>query len=361
MACSIPSGSTSGQSAFYRVAVTDTANSQTYYTEIQGWLRHDIIVGCETFACPLLPKAEATGSIGSVTGQVLDLSASLGSTDLTSVLTGGSSYYVEITSGDNAGARLDIVGATAGTVTLATDNDVCSATAPYNTISGAAPASLDGDTFAIYAHRTLDSMFPTADYQSGNSVATSDRILIKRGSGWDIYWLYTNGAGPAYWDLDGDAQFSDMGADVVPVSQGLFVHKISADTEQHLCVGEVRTWNYCAPLCETDGCTLLAPGYPLDQSPTDLGILLSDGWDGDRNPERADKFLIWNGDGGADIGYTCYWLADAGVAPWQYWTVDGDASLPNKDATRVFLPSRSVFIKPKVARPDWCYPAPFTP
>jgi subtilisin-like proprotein convertase family protein len=358
----VPAGSASGTSAFYRIAVTDTSTSQTYYTEIQGWLRHDLVNGCETFACPLLPKAIATGFVGSVTGQVLDLSISLGTANLTALLTPGTAYYIEITSRDNEGHRFDIDARTASSITLANDSDLCAAAAPYNTKAGAAPASLTGDAFAIYPHRTIAGMFPTAGYQSGNSPSTGDRILIKRGNAWDIYWLYTNGAGPAYWDLDGDGSFSDMGADVVPVSQGLFVHRLGAPALAHLCVGEVRASAYCAPLCEADGCTLLAPGYPLNQSPEDLGILLADGWDGDRNPTIADKFLIWNGDSGADVGYACYWLADGGpTSTYRYWTVDGDVTLPNHDVSKVILRSRSLFMKPHAPRPDWCQPKPYTP
>jgi protocatechuate 3,4-dioxygenase beta subunit len=347
-----------GTSAFYRICAATT--TQTTYTEIQGWVRHNIVAGCATASCPLLPKAVLTGSIGTVSGQNLDLSSSLGSTSLTTLLAPGTSYFLEITSGDHVGHRFDIYSATASSIIVADDSDLCGAYEPYNTLVGAAPATLTGDSFAIYAHRSINELFPVQQYQSGNSVSTSDRILIKRGGAWDIYWLYTNGAGPAYWDLDGDGMFSDEGSDVVPPSQGFFVHKVSSDTEVTACIGEVRTWAYCTPLCEADGCTLVAPGYPVDQSPTDLGILLGNGWNGDADPTMADKFITWNGDSGPDNSYTCYWLADAGP-PYQFWTVNGDATLPNKDTSKVFLRTRSAFLQPMSPKPTRCQAPPITP
>ncbi len=355
----VTAATANGASAFYRVCVTLTATSEVTYTEIQGYVRHNIVSGCETYACPLLPRAVVSGNITSVTGQMLDVATSLGSTDLSGLLQPGQSYYMEITSGENEGQRFDIDAAGASTIILSTDADLCSAEAPYNTLVGAAPATLAGDSFVLYPHRTIAQLAPIADYQSGNSPATADRILVKRGGAWDIYWLYTNGAGPAYWDLDGDGTFADAGADVLPPSQGLFVHKVSADTETLACIGEVRIWDFCAPLCEADGCTLLAPGYPVDQCPEDLKMLLADGWNGDADPTLADKFIIWNGDSGADRGYLCYWLADS--APYQYWTLDGDVTLPNKDQSKVILRSRSTFLQPQTAKPTWCQPAPFTP
>jgi hypothetical protein len=88
-------------------------------------------------------------------------------------------------------------------------------------------------------------------------------------------------------------------------------------------------------------------------------MLLSDGWDGDVDPTLADKFIIWNGDSGADQGYTCYWLTDAPPL-FDYWTLNGDATVPNKDEEKVFKRTRSSFIQPKVAKPDWCQPPPYS-
>jgi hypothetical protein len=346
-----------GTGEFFRVVTGISTDIDTYCPEIVGYIRHDAVPGCETIACPLLPKAEFGGTIGSVTGQTISLTG-LTAQSLSPLLTPGAPYFIEITSGENNGNRFDVTGVGVNTLTLALDSDLCGAAAPYNTLAGAAPASLLGDTFVVYRHRTVNETFPSTDYQSGNSPATADRVLMKRGGGWDIYWLYTNGAGPAYWDLDGDAQFSDEGADVIPPSQGMFIHKLGSDTEQLICLGEIRQWNYCAPLCEADGCTFVAPGFPVDQSPADLQMLLSDGWDGDADPTLADKFIIWAGDAGVDQGYLCYWLTDAGPN-YKHWTLDGDSTVPNKNVEKTFKRTRSSFIQPKLPRPTWCHPPPY--
>lgn len=65
-----------------------------------GWQTANIKDFCQIYAGPLLNPCLVTGTISGVTGSVLDLTQAAGSQSLTTVLTGGASYYIEIMGGD---------------------------------------------------------------------------------------------------------------------------------------------------------------------------------------------------------------------------------------------------------------------
>jgi large repetitive protein len=340
----------------------DHAPDHIARTGTQGWTESAVGVGTRTYNNPYPHGAVFTGTVdasGGVSGQTLHMSTSAGATDLGTLLAPAAAYYLEVTAGANAGQRFDVVSAAGSTVTLAADTDLLAGTPPFNTLAGAAPASLAGNPVAIHRHWTLGEMFPTGRFLAAADPTAADEVQTFAKGAWTSYWLDANGGTPK-WVRDGDATLADQAATVLAPGQGMMVVKHTNGTPL-LVYGEVRENPFVRPL--GGGMNLVGGGYPVAQSATGPGsrrMDLAHGFAGSLDPASADTFSLWKGDAtpGAS-GYDIFYLYNPGTAP--KWVLSGDATLSPRDTEKLFLSDRSVFIGKQTDLLAYTMPSPWAP
>jgi hypothetical protein len=337
----------------------------TSYTETEGWKETPLELCCRTYNNPYLRETAFTGTVSGVSGQNLTFAVSGGSADLATVLTGGS-FYLEVTSGDNEGHRFDIASASGNTVTFVNDASLYSSTAPFNTLTGAPPSDLTGDSVVIRRHWTLDEVFPPSGFGASGSQSTADQVQVFSGGAWTIYWLYDENDGnpaTARWVDSADSGMADQGTTVIPPGQGMFFNNRTSVTSI-LAYGEVRPNDFIRPLAS--GNNLVGGGYPVDQSANSThgrAMNLAAGFFGSRDFKTADSFFVWNADNTIGAGgYSTYFLLNG--APVQpsiiRWVKIGDTAIVPRDSEILLRGNRSVFIRAKNPLPDYAIPSPWT-
>ena len=195
-------------SGFVRLSITlDDNPPQTVTTKPQGWLTHTVTPNCESFAFPFEDKPLYTGKGSSIAGSglTLDPTTLADGDDVGAALraTPGAQYYIEVTEGDNIGQRIDIdeVSSNANRIALLADADPCSTQGDLNnSTSGAVPADLVGDMFIIRRHRTIDELFPPADYVAGGDPDTGANLLFfdAANQAFITYFLLDDGSNPPH-------------------------------------------------------------------------------------------------------------------------------------------------------------------
>ncbi|MEO5714797.1 MAG: SdrD B-like domain-containing protein [Luteolibacter sp.] len=342
----------------------DDTIDQTSYTEVEGWKETALGLCCRTYSNPFLRSTVFNGTIDGVSGQTLDLTISAGGVDLATLFIPGVSYYAEVTVGANEGHRFDIVSASGSSITFATDADLHAATAPFNTLTGALPASLAGDQIVIRRHWTLGEMFPPSGFGATADRNTADQVQLFTNGQWIIFWLYDDGVLPARWVKTGDNTYADQSAAVIPPGQGLFFNNRTAATSI-LAYGEVRTNDFVRPVAQ--GSNLIAGGYPVDQSPTAAegrGMTTTAGFFGSRDIATADTFYVWDGDATPGTGgYSSYFLNNNAprVPSVIKWVKIGDSSLLSRDAQILLKGDASVFLRSKNGLNGYIVPTPWSP
>ncbi len=313
-------------------------------TETGGWVKSDWGTECRTYNNPFVSCPVFSGIVDGVNGQQLDLQTSAAGSNLASVLLPGAYYYLEVVSGDLAGHRFDITGTGTAAMTLANDGLLFAPTAPFNTMTGALPATLAGDHFVVRVHTTLGQMFPIGAFTAGAGQDTADQVQTYANGAFITYWLYQNGGSPK-WARVGDGSLSDQGNIVIPPGQGTFINCLGAPGSL-LAFGKIRQNDFIQPLMP--GNNLVRGGYPMAESPLSRAMTIPGGFDGDRDPKKADQIFIWRGDAlTGQSGYDTYFLLDgAPVQPaLQRWAKVGDASAQARDSAELFKRDNSAFIK----------------
>ena len=342
----------------------DNSIDHTSYTEVEGWKETALGLCCRTYSNPFLRSTVFNGTIDGVSGQTLDLTTSAGSVDLATLFTSGVSYYAEVTVGANEGHRFDIVSASGSIITLATDTNLYSAGAPFNTLTGSLPASLAGDQIVIRRHWTLGEMFPPSGFGATADRNTADQVQLFANGQWIIFWLYDDGVLPARWVKTGDNTYADQGASVIPPGQGLFFNNRTAAISI-LAYGEVRENDFVRPIAQ--GSNLIAGGYPVDQSPTAIegrSMTTTAGFFGSRDIATADTFYVWDGDATPGTsGYSSYFLNNNAprVPSVIKWVKIGDSSLLSRDAEILLKGDASVFLRSKNGLNGYTAPTPWFP
>ena len=363
-----------GGDGFVRIRVD--LGSATSHTQVLGWTETSLQPGRSTFNKAFLASPVFSGTVDSVSGQTLDFTTSAGPVDLASYIpaTPGVAFYLEVTSGDNEGQRFDVVSASGSSVVLAIDSNLAAAVPPFNTLTGAPPASLVGASVIIRPHWTLDYIFPPGAFGAADCQSAANEVQVFVGGAWKIYWLYDDATRDlSYW-VDaadtGDAGQSpataplDRGTTVIPPGQGMFLNNRAAPGVI-LSYGEIRLNSFVQPLAA--GQNLVGGGYPVDQSPCGVGgreMDVANGLFGSPDVTLADTFAVWNADdlsGATD--YSSYYLfspASANPVHGQ-WLKVGDATATPHNHDNLLLGNRAVFIRAARSLPTYHYPSPWSP
>jgi hypothetical protein len=161
-----------------------------------------------------------------------------------------------------------------------------------------------------------------------------------------------------------DADMADQGSTILPPGRGMFFNNRNAITSI-LAYGEVRVNDFIRPLAA--GNNLVGGAYPVDQSANSAGgraMNPANGFFGSRDFKTADSFFIWNPDSLIGTsGYSTYFLLDG--APAQpaivRWAKVGDASILARDAEKLLLGNRAVFVRSQETLSTHTEPSPWNP
>jgi len=344
-------------SGFFRVKIDLDSDQNgtpeaTTYTDVAGFFRRTHTPHIESFSNPFLRCDGFSGQIDAVVGSTLHLQTSVGTGDLTTLFSQGTSYYLEVTAGDHAGHRLEIAESACSATTLAVEPNH-----PLNTLPNL-PQQLAGQSIIVRPHQTLDSLFYKPHLNATNSPATAARVLVYQAGAFRFFWLFRNGSNPI-WVSDGDFNLTNAGARVVDPTEGLFLHpRIVSASVTVTQTGLVRSHAFALPL--QPGFNLKAFGWPMPLSPALAGMTTAQGFSGSNTSANADRLLFWNGDTTpASTSYDGHFLLVAGS--FNFWTSEKDASLINENHLFLFHPLRSVIIRSKNGLSSYLQPLPWTP
>jgi hypothetical protein len=244
-------------------------------------------------------------------------------------------------------------------ITVADDDNLHAATAPFNTLTGEPLGSLVGDTVALRRHRTLDGIFPPGSFGATGSDETADEVQVFVDGMWKFYWLYDENDGnpaTAHWvELGAVDPLADVGSTIIPPGQGLFFNNRTVAT-QLLAYGEVRENDFIRPL--RIGNSLVGGGYPINQSPSGTvgrAMSVAANFHANRDFKIADSFFIWRGDTTPGLSsYDSYFLAAGSL---NGWIRNSPPSPVIRNSDILLIRNRAVFVRSKNGLPNLTQPA----
>lgn len=308
------------------------AAQTTVSTPIVGFQKTTAPVGLSPAGFPLLNSDTLKVTTTSLTGNALGLA---GQSDVGALLTTGEPYYVEVYTGSLKGDRFDVD--TAATISAANGTVVLNSGSANNTYSVASIGnSLDGVSIAIRKHFTLDQLRISANpaFAGNNSALSADQVQFFNPAtgGYEQYFLRGDGV---TWRKVGT---TDSGNKVpIPPGVGVFILRKNASTEITTS-GAVRQNDFAKPYGL--GLQLTAQGFPVDGSPSSLGMTAANGWTGNNSALSADQIQIYNPSSG---GYDQYFLRSDGITWRKVGTTDAYTT------NQIISSAAAVFISRKSA------------
>jgi uncharacterized protein (TIGR02597 family) len=305
---------------------------------------------------PLLRPAIYSGTV--TAGNTATLTLSGTGLNLANSILSSSSYFLEVTGHSdgvtttNIGVRLEINEIT----TVANANGVAAidTLSNLNTSTGNFSA-LIGYKVCIRPHWTLATLFGTGVGVTGLTSATTfslaDQVLAWDGSGWSTYWFRQNSAGSVKeWRNTSTGTNNQDGA-IIPAGAGVYLRKAGLASTISV-VGEVRTNRFIRILDNTT--QLIALGFPVDISPSQLGLSPASNFTAATTFSSADQVLAWDG-----TGFSTYWLRRNTAGDIIQWR--NTATTTTDHSNTAFIASnKAYFIKPIGIPDDIVAPVPFT-
>ena len=236
------------------------------------------------------------------------------------------SYFVEITSGSNAGITTDIIATTASNNSITTYDDISSLVAA-------------GNTFRIRPNWTIGSVFGATN-QAGLTAGTStsaDQILIYNGTGYDTYFYSSGGLAGVGWRKAGAGSVDQSGVKIEP-DQGIIIKRFNAASTANVNLviqGAVKTGQSSIPI--QPGANILGNLYAAGMTLSDSGLYTGTSTTGvmTGSSTSADQILIWNGS-----GYDTYYYSSGGLAGVGWRKAGGG----NTDASATPISSGSAIV-----------------
>lgn len=246
-------------------------------------------------------------------------------------------FYLELTSGSNAGSTYDIQATAAGTKTITlTQNLGAGTTAPV--------------TFKIRKHWTVASVFgPNNEGGLGGGSSTSaDQILVYNGASYDTYYYQTTGLGGVGWRKAG-APAVDASATILFSEEGFIVKRKQATVANIVLLGAVKMGQSSIPVAS--GTNIIGNVCAANMTLNSSGLYTGNSSTGlaGGSVTAADQIQVWNG-----TTYDTYYYQTSGLGGvgWR------KAGAPAVDAATAPIPvGTSIVIKRKIANGfSWIVP-----
>jgi hypothetical protein len=333
-------------------ALTASA-SVTSYSPPVGGAQITFAQGTRFSGMPFINPAAQLGIVASNTSQVITLSDT--AANMSTALTAGTAYYLEITAGPDVtyvGDRFEVD----VTNTRASANHTITITlgSATNTLA-TLPNSLDGYSLTVRPHVTLGQLFGTKanEKMHGSTVASAaDQVVFLNPltQGYSTYFYLRNSSGTlAQWTLIGGGS-TNRDNTVIPPGIGMIVHRNDASPVTLTWKGDIRRNSFIQPLVA--GLNLVAEPLPIASSPLERALTYANGVAGSTVSSSADQVLVHTG-----TGYQTYFLLRNSSGSLEQWTLIGGGST-NRNNTKIFSSTGAVFIRKNLADAD--YSIPFT-
>jgi uncharacterized protein (TIGR02597 family) len=234
-------------------------------------------------------------------------------------------YFLEITTGPNAGSTYDIQSTSAGTKTITlAQNLAAGTTAPV--------------TFKVRKHWTIASVFGANNESGlgGGGPSTADQILCYTGSAYDSYYYQTTGLGGVGW-RKGGAPTVDASATVLFPEDGLIIKRYQAAPVNVVLLGAVKMGQTSIPV--VSGVNIVSNVYAASMTLGTSGLYTGNSATGlaGGSVSTADQILLWNG-----TTYDSYYYQTSGLGGTG-WRKGG---APTVDAAATAIPTgASIVIK----------------
>jgi hypothetical protein len=271
-----------------------TNSTNTVYSDIVGYHTKTISSGLNSVGLPLLKSDLVKTTATSVTANSILLS---GETNFGAKLNSAKSYYVEVYSGTLKGDRFDVD--VTGSIAAANGGVVLNPSSGNNTMPVASiGTNLNSQTIAVREHISiadLEAML-SAPATGTASVATSDSIGFTEAGALVFYTKKIDGS----WKRVGSP--SDFSTKIIPPGSGVFFRKAGSGSSTLTQVGNVRDNDFARVY--TNLLDLTAPAYPIDKTPSSLGVVPGAGstdWTGGTAATGDSVSII---EGGALVKYT---------------------------------------------------------
>jgi hypothetical protein len=217
-----------------------------------------------------------------------------------------------------------------------------------NTISGSDFASLANYRVVIRPHWTLASLFGTGlgtNLNASTSILAADQVLAWNGSSFSIFY-FRSGSVPQW--RNSSTGVTPQDSAIIPPGVGVFFRRAAGAYSQTV-VGDVRTNKFVRLLDGTS--QLIANGFPVDVSPSDLLQNVSSGYIATTSAVTADQLLTWNG-----VSYSIYYYRSGTVPQWR----NTSTGTTDHTSTKLYTASGAVLYRPKGLPDDIAFNVPFS-
>jgi uncharacterized repeat protein (TIGR01451 family) len=330
---------------FARLKVQTPCNPAGSWTLVQGWCRQNIVGKYQTYGLNFSSMPAFTGVINSTTTSVVFSTSSGKGQNLSTYLTVGGQFYLELTDGSSEGHRFEIASG-------ALDSFVLNLASVHNT-THVLPADLAGSHFVVRRHDTLGGVYANAEWNRSSSPNSADQVLFYNGSGYDTYYNLS----VTTWAKQGSGFTNRGGLVIAPGTGMMVVHSNPADTNELLEVGDLRYNDFRRPLRQgSNGLNFMDLGHPFSQSPASLNMIESNGFVRASSPNAATQIQNWNGDSTPNTqGWTTNFLLTA-----TGWRTQGNTIL-NTSNDLLFRECRSNFVLVRQDNLAWTHLLPWLP
>ncbi|MGO9244370.1 MAG: TIGR02597 family protein [Verrucomicrobiia bacterium] len=296
-----------------------SANAQSVYTDPVGFVTLTTIGnGLQYSGLPMTQVPVLRGTMGTITANQIPVNSTL-TPGQYNENTQGAQYYIE--------DALSTIPASAGYSDDIVSNDA-------NNVYTAVPMGSVfnyGDSFKIYPHWTLDSLFGTnnsvAAVAGAATASASDNIFVWNPVGQTSveYWYRTSGSSPGWRTTVSTT--TDAGQVPLYVDQGLEIQrKVTGPGGTNInfqVVGGVKLSNTVTvcPFVSPDGLAYVADMYATSVTPAALNLYTGNantGVNGGATASAADNVFVWNPAGQTSVEY---WYRTSGSSPGWRTTV----------------------------------------
>jgi hypothetical protein len=287
------------------------------------------------------------GGVNSVTfqqasGQTINLSALISSTP----------HYLEVV-GHSDGVTTTLVGDRfevneSTTITNANNVLAVDSASSLNTSIGTDFSGLVGYRITVRPHWTLSSLFGTGtgtNLNASTAASTADQVLTWTGSAFSVYF-FRSGTTPQWRNVATGTANQDLA--IIPPGVGVYF-KRQLGSYSLTKTGDVRTNKFVRPLDNT--AQLIASGFPVDSSPVDLAMNISNGYSAATTAANADQILTWTGS-----AFSIYFYRSGTTPQWR----NVATGTTDQSANDFILASQSILLRPKGTPSDIVQSTPFT-